>query len=257
MLAMARDFRARGVPLDGIGMQMHLTTDAPAQDRMEEAIRRVGELGLDVHISEMDVPTWYMGRTVEEKLARQADSYRRVAAACQAQPACFRITTWGFTDRYSWRGMDSMPLPFDTEYVPKPAWPALGALRAPAPAPAPAPPAPAAAPARLSSSPPALTAQVRRRRLATWLRRHRLPVAITLRSESPTHVVVAARLRERVIATAERELGPDAATVVRLRLGARDRRLLRRARGSRLVVDVSAVGSDGLRTTVRTRVRLR
>lgn len=133
---MARDFLARGVPLDGIGLQMHLFGRAPPQYRIEEAIARVEALGLDVHVSELDDTTSSFPGTTEEKLAQQAQAYQTVAAACQTRPACGRITTWGFTDAYSWRGPAQMALPFDVEYRPKPAWEALQrVLRAPAPAP--------------------------------------------------------------------------------------------------------------------------
>ena len=102
-VSLVRDLRARGVPVDGVGLQYHLTDRMPTRAQVEEAIRRLGDLGVDVHISELDVPVWYLGSTLERKLARQAEVYRAVAAACNAQPACFRITTWGFTDRYTWR----------------------------------------------------------------------------------------------------------------------------------------------------------
>ena len=73
----------------------------------------------------MDVPTNFFSGTTEQKLALQAQAYQTVAAACQAVTACFRLTTWGFTDRYSFRGWDNMALPFDPDYRAKPAWFAL------------------------------------------------------------------------------------------------------------------------------------
>jgi endo-1,4-beta-xylanase len=159
VLAMVRDFRERGVPIDGVGEQMHFVRGAPSQADMQEPMRLFGELGLDVHISELDVPVWYLGSTLDQKLSRQADSYRRIAAACQAEPACFRITTWGFADHYSWRGANSYPLPFDSEYRPKPAWTALQeVLRAPPPAPAPSAPQPSAPPAAPAAAPTAASA---------------------------------------------------------------------------------------------------
>ena len=87
-VGLVRDLRARGVPVDGVGLQFHLTDTMPTRAQVEEAIARLGELGVDVHISEMDVPVWYLGSTLERKLARQAAVYRAVAAACNAQPAC-------------------------------------------------------------------------------------------------------------------------------------------------------------------------
>ena len=148
----------RGVPVDGVGLQYHLTDAMPTRAQLEEAIGRLGELGLEVHISELDVPVWYLGSTLERKLARQAAVYGTVAAACQAQPACFRITTWGFMDRYTWRQPwdQSLPLPFDAEYTPKPAWQAIQEALHPTPPPpppllrrhrSPRPPAPSAVPA--------------------------------------------------------------------------------------------------------------
>ena len=149
LLAMARDFKARGVPLDGVGLQYHLSENQPTQAQMEEGIRRLGELGLDVHISELDVPIWYLGpSTIPERLALQPEIYRRVANACQAQPACFRITTWGFTDRVTYRCCNAKPLPFDEEYQPKGAWAVLQEVLRPAgpTRPPPLPPPPPAAP---------------------------------------------------------------------------------------------------------------
>jgi GH35 family endo-1,4-beta-xylanase len=263
LLAMVRDFRDRGVPLDGVGEQMHLTGPAPPQAQIEETMHELGELGLAVQISELDVPTWYLGRTVGEKLARQADAYRTVAAACEAQPACFRVTTWGFTDRYTWRGPSSLPLPFDAEYRPKPAWTALlGVLRSqPAPTPPPAVTAVAPAPVPATSvaiaserDSPALSVKLRRQRRATWLRRHRLPIAIRLRSGEPAHVELEIRLHGRVIADTALDLAAGSARTVHLRVTAVARRsLLRRSGPVRLVVD--AVATDGTGKQSRLRVR--
>lgn len=133
---MARDFLARDVPLDGIGLQMHLFGRAPPQYRLEEAMQRLAALGLTVEVSELDGTTSLFSGTTAQKLDQQAQAYQTVAAACQAQPACTRLTTWGFTDAYSWRGAAEMALPFNVDYQPKPAWTALQrVLRTPAPAP--------------------------------------------------------------------------------------------------------------------------
>ena len=127
------------LPLDGVGLQQHTYGYAPYQYDVEDAIARLGALGLDVHLSELNVTTSQIGGD----LARQAQAYRTIAAACQAQPACFRVTTWGFTDAYGWRPPSEKAMPFDVEYAPKPAWNALQRAlgRAAGPeAPVPAPP---------------------------------------------------------------------------------------------------------------------
>ncbi|HEX8121941.1 MAG TPA: endo-1,4-beta-xylanase [Solirubrobacteraceae bacterium] len=134
----------RGLDVDGVGLQNHTYGIAPLQYDTEDLIARLGALGLDVHLSELDVTTMQIGGD----LARQAQAYWTLAAACQAQPACFRITTWGFTDAYGWRAPSEQAMPFDVDYAPKPAWHAiqraLGREAAPAP-PMPGPPAPSAA----------------------------------------------------------------------------------------------------------------
>ncbi|HYI19063.1 MAG TPA: endo-1,4-beta-xylanase [Solirubrobacteraceae bacterium] len=138
--ALARDFTARGVPLDGIGLQYHLYGREPFQHQTEEVLRRIGALGLAVHISELDDKTSAIPGTTEEKLATQGRSFQTVASACQAVPACTRVTTWGVSDQWSWRGTAEMALALDAGYGEKPAWRGLQQELRPAPAPVGKPP---------------------------------------------------------------------------------------------------------------------
>jgi len=78
---MARDFLARSVPLDGVGLQMHLFGRAPPQYRLEEAMRRIGDLGLQVQVSELDDTTSLFSGTTAKKLDQQAQAYQTVAAS--------------------------------------------------------------------------------------------------------------------------------------------------------------------------------
>jgi endo-1,4-beta-xylanase len=131
--AMARDFKTRGVPLDGIGLQMHLTKKTPPMDSVEANIKRITELGLQVQITELDVrvPIDESGAAAPADLEAQAKIYRDVFAACLKFPKCSAIQVWGFTDRYSWiprtyRGFGAA-LPFDAAYKAKPAYEAIKA----------------------------------------------------------------------------------------------------------------------------------
>jgi endo-1,4-beta-xylanase len=99
---MAADFKNRGVPLDGIGFQMHLTLsfDNPATlASFTSNLQRFAALGLDLHITELDVrlPD---GSTAS--LNAEAELYRKVTAICVQNPSCKVIQTWGVTDKYSW-----------------------------------------------------------------------------------------------------------------------------------------------------------
>ena len=259
MVAMARDFKARGVPLDGVGLQYHLAENHPTQAQMEEGIRRLGELGLEVHISELDVPIWYLGpSTIPERLALQPEIYRRVATACQAQPACSRITTWGFTDRITYRCCNAKPLPFDEEYRPTPAWAVLQEVLRPAgptrpvtpppppPAPPPAPHATAAARGQLS-----VAARLKRQRLRTSLRRRALVVKLLVGGTDTAAVRLTARMRGRKLAGAVVNLAAGRTQTAVIPLGYSARQRLRRSAGTRIVVEAVATDPAGRRAKAR------
>lgn len=132
--AMVKDFKSRGVPIDGVGLQMHIfDLSTKGVEGLEANIARLTALGLQVHLTEMDVglPLGAGGRLVDERdLKKQADIYRYAATACLRQPGCTAFQTWGFTDKYTWipgytKGAKGDPLPFDRAYAAKPAYQAL------------------------------------------------------------------------------------------------------------------------------------
>ena len=130
--AMVQDFRRRGVPIDGVGFQMHIDNLHPDVASISENIARFTALGVQVHVTELDValPVGADGNARPADLQLQADVYRKIASACLAHARCTAIQTWGFTDKYSWIGSHSKhtqgaALLFDREYRPKPAYDAL------------------------------------------------------------------------------------------------------------------------------------
>ena len=76
---------SRGIPIDGVGMQMHVGAphDDPPVAEFTENMQRFAELGLEVAITEMDMHVC-AGETPEQ----QAAKYHDIVAACVAQPAC-------------------------------------------------------------------------------------------------------------------------------------------------------------------------
>lgn len=128
---MLKDFRARGVPVDGVGIQAHIM-DLENRDIETFAanLERLAALGLQIHVTEMDVglPVDARGGLRNpEDLKRQAEIYRAIAEGCFRQPKCTAFQTWGFTDKYSWipgwtKGEKGAPLLFDEAYAPKPAY---------------------------------------------------------------------------------------------------------------------------------------
>jgi endo-1,4-beta-xylanase len=120
----------RGVPINGVGLQMHVSVDGypPPQDVLAN-MKRLAALGLEVQITEMDVKIQDAPRPMQERLAVEAQIYRDMLGACLAVKQCTAFVMWGFTDRHSWipgaTGHADAPLIFDTAYQPKLAFFAL------------------------------------------------------------------------------------------------------------------------------------
>jgi GH35 family endo-1,4-beta-xylanase len=123
---LVRDLLAQGVPIGGVGLQMHLdAAGRPATADIAANIRRLAALGLLVNISEMDVRVARVAGDRTARLEAQRGVYHDVIAACVAEPRCHAVTFWGFTDRHSW--IDSFfgaddPLLFDDAYRAKPSY---------------------------------------------------------------------------------------------------------------------------------------
>ena len=117
--AMLKDFKQRGVPVTGVGLQMHISVDGyPDPWAVAANIRRLGDLGLEVHITEMDVRCTACN---DAKLQLQAAVYGHMLEAClNNSGVCKSFETWGFTDLHSWlwdfnnpTHENVMPLPWD------------------------------------------------------------------------------------------------------------------------------------------------
>ncbi|MFN8504367.1 endo-1,4-beta-xylanase [Kouleothrix sp.] len=128
IFALVRDLKSRGVPIDGVGLQMHISlAGRPDTDALARNMRRLADLGLLVHVSEMDVRVPIPADA--GTLKSQGRAFREVLQVCLAAPNCHEFTTWGFTDKYSWvpgffPGFGAA-LPFDEQLRPKPAYAAL------------------------------------------------------------------------------------------------------------------------------------
>ncbi len=124
--AMAKDFVKRGVPLTGIGLQLHIETDFNSLDALSRNLRRLAALGLEVQFTEVDVRLRNDGSF---SLRGQAEAYKNLLDECLKEPACTLFQTWGFTDKYSWIPYTfhgyGWALPFDESYGKKPAYSAM------------------------------------------------------------------------------------------------------------------------------------
>ncbi len=125
----------KGVPIHGVGMQMHLRLEnPPVPEDVAENMQRLAELGLKVHITELDVRLQDAPGSRDGKLVAQGVVFEDLARTCLAAENCEAFFTWGLTDHYSWipgmTGKDDEPLLFAENWQPKPAyWAVYAALR--------------------------------------------------------------------------------------------------------------------------------
>jgi endo-1,4-beta-xylanase len=139
--ALVKNFVKRGIPINGVGLQTHIAVgDTGAGGRLApellaQNIQRLGELGLQVQITEMDVA--FKGKPTEDILRRQAADYRRVLDTCLKSKYCTAFIVWGVSDKFTWLrdpryydNPDVAPLLFDDSYKPKPAYVAVQDLLA-------------------------------------------------------------------------------------------------------------------------------
>lgn len=134
--------KEKGVPIHGAGMQAHFNAAGVGRNRIpspksiRNQIKRIGELGLKVNISEMDVRVSKLpsisssGSSVKSNLKDEGNEtdlptfaqhqiYRDVLAAAFAEPAFDGVWFWGFTDKHTWVKnfyYEDQPLLFDEQY---------------------------------------------------------------------------------------------------------------------------------------------
>lgn len=104
---MLKGFQDRGVPVDGVGMQMHIQVETPAISKIADAVNIFTEMGLIVHFSEIDTRlnaddkltelTYEAALAQENRLGEIVDMYNTIPESQQ-----YGITFWGLRDNESW-----------------------------------------------------------------------------------------------------------------------------------------------------------
>jgi endo-1,4-beta-xylanase len=117
----------RGVPIDGVGFQMHIydMNKNPVDEKLASNIKRFTDKGFKVHITEMEV--WPKNPASQQDLELQSNIYKEVMNICLQNPKVTAFVVWGFTDKYVWtpevipdykKGKDK-PFIFDESYQKK------------------------------------------------------------------------------------------------------------------------------------------
>lgn len=126
LYALAKQLRAQGVPLNGIGFQSHFVVGR-VPSTMKANLKRFSDLGLEVSVTELDIRIPLPASSAE--LAQQSADYKTASENCLGVARCAGVTVWGLTDKYSWiPGTFSgygAALPYDEKYAAKPAYTGL------------------------------------------------------------------------------------------------------------------------------------
>lgn len=150
---MLKGLLEQGVPVHGVGLQCHINVE-PSKDpnnqayyqsveNLEKAIELYASLGLEVHVTELDVSLYipgitytpdqfYTAATFTEALQeQQAARYREFFELFRKHAgAITSVTFWGIADDNTWlsefsSGRKDFPLLFDTNHQPKKAFHAV------------------------------------------------------------------------------------------------------------------------------------
>jgi len=140
MYNLIRGMKQRGVPIDAVGLQMHIDIKNPSVQQIRETIERFASLGVKVIITQMDMSI-YTGASEAKKtvtdaiLLEQAQRYKDIFAMLREQAQKKNlgdmVVLWGTTDNTSWKndypvqGRGDAPLLFDGRLQSKPAFWAL------------------------------------------------------------------------------------------------------------------------------------
>jgi endo-1,4-beta-xylanase len=119
--------KASGVPIDGIGMQMHIdASDPPTISDMVENIQRFNSIGVLTYITELDVNLNSVKGSDSYKNQLASKIYYDVVTACIQSKSCISIDEFGVTDKESLlktiSNTNSHTYLFTSRYVPSPSY---------------------------------------------------------------------------------------------------------------------------------------
>lgn len=131
---------ARGVPIDGLGLQGHLQAFGPPidQKKLRDFLARVQQMGLKILVTEHDVDDSGGSSDVAVRDQAVADASRRFLEIVLDNSATEAVLTWGLSDRFldppGWRdrlaGYSPRTLPLDANMQRTAMWHAMARVLA-------------------------------------------------------------------------------------------------------------------------------
>lgn len=104
LLKLVERLKAKGVPLDLVGIQGHieLAKGPIDQKRLARFLSDLADTGVTLAVTEVDVLEDDRSASLSERDSRVAAAFDSLVEVALAEPKVTSITTWGLSDRYSW-----------------------------------------------------------------------------------------------------------------------------------------------------------
>ena len=125
---LVKSLKDNGVPVHGIGLQAHWAINEPSYGQLDSTLKRFSELGLQMHITEMDISVYPKEHNARERRPEDANTTftaEKENAQIEKYKMCFElfrkykkaitsVTFWNLADRYSW--LDNFPVQNRKDY---------------------------------------------------------------------------------------------------------------------------------------------
>ncbi|MEO7741755.1 MAG: endo-1,4-beta-xylanase [Usitatibacter sp.] len=128
LLELVRDLRARGVPIHGVGHQLHIDLERPTVGDVDETLGLFAALGVENQVTELDMSVAASALPPAERLESQATRYAALFEVFARRPDVTAVSFWGISDAHTWLnakrtpGNLDQPLLFDAQQAPKSAY---------------------------------------------------------------------------------------------------------------------------------------
>lgn len=122
-----KKLKDKKVPIHGVGLQGHWSLNEPTAQELEASIKKFGDLGLEVQITELDMSVY--PKEHERRAKKDTDTSELTEAMTQKQTAQYKmlfdtfrkhkgtltgVTFWNVSDKSSW--LDNFPVPGRKDY---------------------------------------------------------------------------------------------------------------------------------------------
>ena len=136
---LVKSLKDAGVPIHGLGLQGHWAVNEPSEGQLDSTLKRFSELGVTLHVTELDISVYPKEHDARAKRTEDADttfSAAKEQKQLEVYKMCFAlfrkyknyissVTFWNISDRHSWldnfpvQGRKDYPLLFDKNLQPK------------------------------------------------------------------------------------------------------------------------------------------